>query len=145
MTLASNPPSPSAVPGSPFLLPHSLRNFVRQRELGVVLTAVFIGFLSGMLVVAISKLSQLTQAFLFAIPVEAHLDATLAVPWHRRLLVPVLGGFVLSMMVLAFAGRLKSQLADAIEANALYGGRLSMRGSLFISIQTLLSNCVGGS
>ncbi|MGN8544166.1 chloride channel protein [Bradyrhizobium sp. 13971] len=37
------------------------------------------------------------------------------------------------------------QLADAIEANALYGGRVSFRGSLPISIQTLLSNGFGGS
>ena len=40
---------------------------------------------------------------------------------------------------------MKGQLADAIEANALYGGRVSFRGSLLISIQTLLSNGFGGS
>src|SRR5690606_35833553 len=43
------------------------------------------------------------------------------------------------------AGKLKGQMADAIEANALYGGRVSMRGSLLISLQTLLSNGFGGS
>jgi hypothetical protein len=58
----------------------------------------------------------------------------------------MLGGLVLALIGLYFARRVKGQqLADAIEANALYGGRVSFRGSLLISIQTLLSNGFGGS
>ncbi|WP_312015100.1 chloride channel protein [Bradyrhizobium lablabi] len=105
-----------------------------------------IGLLSGLLVAAISYLSQVTHALLFDIPLDAHLSATGVISWQRTLLIPTIGGAVLAGIALFFATRVKGQqLADAIEANALYGGRLSFRGSLLISLQTLLSNGFGGS
>lgn len=128
------------------LLPLFLRNFVRSRETGLVLVAIVVGLLSGVLVAAISSLSQVSHALLFDIPVDAHLSATGVISWQRTLFIPMLGGLVLAMIGLYFARRVKGQqLADAIEANALYGGRVSFRGSLLISIQTLLSNGFGGS
>nr|WP_244621185.1 chloride channel protein [Bradyrhizobium symbiodeficiens] len=128
------------------LLPLFLRNFVRSRETGLVLVAIVVGLLSGLLVAAISSLSQVSHALLFDIPFDAHLSATGVISWQRTLFIPMLGGLVLAMIGLYFARRVKGQqLADAIEANALYGGRVSFRGSLLISIQTLLSNGFGGS
>jgi CIC family chloride channel protein len=41
--------------------------------------------------------------------------------------------------------RLAGRMADAIEANALNGGRLSMGGSLYITLQTFISNACGAS
>jgi chloride channel protein, CIC family len=140
-----NATKPAAVPGIR-LLPLALRNFVRSRETGLVLVAIVVGLLSGVLVAAISSLSQAAHALLFDIPFDAHLSATGVISWQRTLLVPVVGGLVLALIGLYFASRVKGQqLADAIEANALYGGRVSFRGSLLISIQTLLSNGFGGS
>jgi CIC family chloride channel protein len=128
-----------------YLLPAALRNFVRHRETGVVSVGIVIGLLSGLLVAIISKLSQATHALLFDIPGDAHLSATGVISWQRTLLIPVTGGLLLAIIGYFFASKLKGQLADAIEANALYGGRVSMRGSLLISVQTLLSNGFGGS
>ncbi|XIA63452.1 hypothetical protein ACFIOY_30600 [Bradyrhizobium sp. TZ2] len=51
-----------------YLLPVALRNFVRNRETGVVFVAIIIGLLSGLLVAAISKLSEVAHALLFDIP-----------------------------------------------------------------------------
>lgn len=145
MEPAPHPARPPAAPGI-WLLPLFLRNFVRNRETGLVLVAIVVGLLSGVLVAAISNLSQVSHALLFDIPFDAHLSATGVISWQRTLLVPVLGGLVLALIGLYFARRVKGQqLADAIEANALYGGRVSFRGSLLISIQTLLSNGFGGS
>jgi CIC family chloride channel protein len=132
--------------GTSLLLPLALRNFVRNRETAVVAVAVVIGLLSGLLVAAISKLSEFAHALLFDIPFDAHLSATGVISWQRTLLVPTFGGVVLAVISVLAAGRLKGQqYADAIEANALYGGRVSFRGSLLLSIQTLLSNGFGGS
>ncbi|MEY9515905.1 CIC family chloride channel protein [Bradyrhizobium elkanii] len=109
-------------------------------------SAFVVGLLSGVLVAAISGLSQASHALLFDIPLDAHLSATGVISWQRTLLIPAVGGLVLALIGLYFARRVKGQqLADAIEANALYGGRVSFRGSLLISIQTLLSNGFGGS
>lgn len=145
MTLVVTP-EPTAKPAQTgYLLPASLRNFVRTRETGVAAVAVVIGLLSGLLVAIISRLSQIAHALLFDIPTTTHLSASTAIAWQRLLLVPILGGLVLAVMGLVFVVRRKGQLADAIEANALYGGRISFRGSLLISLQTLLSNGFGGS
>ncbi|MDD1530426.1 chloride channel protein [Bradyrhizobium sp. WBOS7] len=145
MAQASHPAKPATAPGIR-LLPLFLRNFVRNRETGLVLVAIVVGLLSGLLVAAISSLSQVSHALLFDIPFDAHLSATGVISWQRTLLVPMLGGLVLALIGLYFARRVKGQqFADAIEANALYGGRVSFRGSLLISIQTLLSNGFGGS
>ena len=139
-------PTPPKTPASTgYLLPAVLRNFVRNRETGVVFVAVTIGLLSGLLVAAIAKLSQLFHAVLFDIPYDAHVSATGVISWQRTLLVPTLGGLVVALIGIIFVVRRKGQLADAIEANALYGGRVSFRGSLLISLQTLLSNGFGGS
>ena len=145
MESAPHPAKPAGTPGVR-LMPLFLRNFVRNRETGLVLVAIVVGLLSGVLVAAISSLSQVSHALLFDIPVDAHLSATGVISWQRTLLIPMLGGLVLALIGLYFARRVKGQqLADAIEANALYGGRLSFRGSLLISVQTLLSNGFGGS
>jgi len=143
--MAPHASKPTQAPGIR-LLPLFLRNFVRNRETGLVLVAIVVGCLSGVLVAAISSLSQISHALLFDIPFDAHLSATGVISWQRTLLIPMLGGLVLALIGLYFARRVKGQqLADAIEANALYGGRVSFRGSLLISIQTLLSNGFGGS
>ncbi|MCP3409400.1 chloride channel protein [Bradyrhizobium sp. CCGB01] len=143
--MAPHASKPTQAPGIR-LLPLFLRNFVRNRETGLVLVAIVVGCLSGVLVAAISSLSQVSHALLFDIPFDAHLSATGVISWQRTLLIPMLGGLVLALIGLYFARRVKGQqLADAIEANALYGGRVSFRGSLLISIQTLLSNGFGGS
>jgi CIC family chloride channel protein len=147
MTYVTSPDSAKKANISGYhLLPAALRNFVRNRETGVASIAVAIGLLSGLLVSAISKLSEIAHALLFDIPYDAHLSATGIISWQRTLLVPVLGGIVLAAVGMLFARRVKGQqLADAIEANALYGGRVSFRGSMLISLQTLLSNGFGGS
>ncbi len=128
-----------------FLLPSALRAFVRNRETGLVITGMIIGAVSGLLVAVIGKLSQLAHVLLFDIPLDGHLSSTGAISWQRSLFVPIAGGVVLAALALYFNKRLKGQLADAIESNALYGGRLSMRGSIFVSIQTLISNGFGRS
>ena len=68
---------------------------------------------------------------LFDTPFDAHLSSTGVISWQRTLFIPILGGAVLAAVGLLFARRIKGQqLADAIEANALYGVRVSFRGSM---------------
>lgn len=133
-------------PATGYLLPASVRNFVRNRDTGVVAAAIVIGLLCGLLVATISSLSELAHSLLFNIPFDAKLSATGTISWQRTLAIPAIGGAILAFVAWIVGGRLKGQqMADAVEANALYGGRVSMRGSLLISIQTLLSNGFGGS
>ncbi|HEY3678171.1 MAG TPA: chloride channel protein [Bradyrhizobium sp.] len=146
MTTVATPEAARKPATTILLLPTQLRNFVRSRETGLVVVAVVIGLLSGLLVATISKLSEIAHSFLFDIPFDARLSATGVISWQRTLLIPIVGGVLLAVIGVLARGRLKGQqLADAIEANALYGGRVSFRGSILISVQTLLSNGFGGS
>ncbi len=67
----------------------------------------------------------------------AHLD--------RGLLIPILGGLVLGVTGWLWSGRRRTQPIDPIEANALHGGRMSLRDSVWVTLQTVLSNGCGAS
>jgi chloride channel protein, CIC family len=125
-------------------LPSAVRGFVRSRASGLTLMGVIVGALSGLLVVVVSATVQFMHITLFGLPWTEHLSAAShLVPW-RGVMVPIVGGCLLAAFA-TVARPLAGRLADAIEANALYGGRLSMRGSLFVTGQTMLSSGFGGS
>ena len=86
-----------------YLLPLGLRNFVRNFETGLVSVAIVIGLLSGLLVAAISHLSEITHSLLFDIPWDARLSATGVISWQRTLLIPTLGGLILSIIAVIAA------------------------------------------
>src|ERR1700744_2979806 len=92
-----------------YLLPLGLRNFVRNFETGLVTVAIIIGLLSGLLLAAISHLSEITHSLLFDIPFDARLSATGVISWQRTLLIPTLGGLLLAIIAVIASGRLKRQ------------------------------------
>ena len=61
------------------------------------------------------------------------------------MLVPAIGGLLLGLSGLALARWWPRRAVDPIEANALYGGQMSMRDSIVLVGQTMLSNGVGAS
>ena len=136
---------PSAgTPGAGLLLPQRIRNFVRSREAGLVMVASVIGLVSGGLVWLVGWSVQEMHVLLFGIPADTRLSGVDRLPVWRVLLVPTLGGVVLAG--LAHLGRrMGGRLADAIEANALYGGRLSLTGSILVTVQTIASCGFGAS
>ena len=135
---------PSAGKPLGLLLPSALRNFVRSREAGLVLVSLVVGVLSGAMVSFVSWGVQFMHVLFFALPVEARLSASEDVAAWRILLVPTVGGALLGGLGL-LARRMGGRLADAIEANALYGGRLSLTGSLLVTAQTMASCGFGAS
>ena len=73
-----------------YLLPAALRNFVRSRETGLVSVAIVIGLLSGLLVAAISKLSEVAHALLFDIPSTLILVPPASLPGNAHCSFPSL-------------------------------------------------------
>jgi CIC family chloride channel protein len=137
----------AALPTQAFerFFPFWLRTFVRTRESGIAISALVIGVISGVLVGLIANAAQLLHELLYALPQEQRLSAAFRVePW-RAIVIPVAGGLLLSLAVWLAGTRFKGRMADAIEANALYGGRLSIGGSLYITLQTFISNACGAS
>jgi CIC family chloride channel protein len=82
---------------------------------------------------------------LFGIGPDQRLSAMDHISRLLTVAVPSIGGLALGLIMLGI-GRLYSRRAvDPIEANALFGGRMSLTGSLIVVLQTVISNGVGAS
>ena len=122
---------------------NGLRRRVRASEVAFVLVAVAIGAGAGLLSIVQGGIARTIQHILFGVPGGDRLSATPSLPLVTLLALP-LGGLLLGGFSLLVKAR-KRRLVDAVEANALHGGRMSVPDSLVISGQTVISNGFGAS
>lgn len=120
------------------------RALVRSSEIGIVLLACVVGVLSGLVVLAMSFTTQLLHELIFGLPHGQRLSITTMIPPWRAVAGPVLGGFAIGCASWLFFRRRKQPI-DPIEANALHGGRMSLRDSVFVALQTMGSSGAGAS
>lgn len=122
-----------------------LRASVRSSETMLVMVAALVGVGAGTLVTLMSFISQLAHTLFFGIPLDHRLSAMDRIsPW-AALTVPALAGLSIGLIELWRRLRGAPPAVDPIEANALRGGRMSLRDSLVVSLQTLISNGGGAS
>ncbi len=119
-----------------------LRAHVRASEGWLIAVAILIGGAAGGLAVLQSTLARGLQRLLYGLHEGGRLSSVGHIPFAPLLALP-LGGLVLGLFTLAARG--KRTPVDAVEANALHGGRMSMIDSLYVSAQTLISNGFGAS
>jgi chloride channel protein, CIC family len=125
--------------------PQVLRALVRADEIWLVVLAAFLGCATGIAVWGMTETTQLVHETLFGISAKERLSAMKWLPPVTTVVVPSVGGLVFGLVSLLF-GRLRTRrTVDPIEANALYGGRMSFTGSLIVVLQTIMSNGVGAS
>ncbi|HEY6433739.1 MAG TPA: chloride channel protein [Acetobacteraceae bacterium] len=126
--------------------PQTLRALVRTDEIWLVVLAAFAGAGAGVLVFLMTTAAQMAHVFLFGIDMDQHLSAATRVePAWRSVIVVPLGGLVLGLLGLGIARIWPRRAVDPIEANALYGGRMSLNDSITVMLQTIVSNGVGAS
>jgi CIC family chloride channel protein len=124
--------------------PAAIRAIVRGDEVWLVLLAACVGVAAGLLVVAMNQTTQFMHETLFALPNGARVSAQARIaPWAA--LVPAGGGALMGCFALALARWRPLRAVDPIEANALYGGRMSLRDSFLLVAQTIISNGFGAS
>jgi CIC family chloride channel protein len=120
-----------------------LRRQFRANDLWFIGLATLVGLLAAGLTLLQGSLAHSLQSWLFALAPDERLSAADSLSPSQLLVLP-LGGLLVGLVTLA-ARRRKRPLVDAVEANALHGGRMSMRDNLIVSLQTLLSNGFGAS
>jgi CIC family chloride channel protein len=125
--------------------PQRLRALVRSDEISLVVLSALLGAVAGLLVVAMNKTTQVAHELLYHLQPGQRLSAQPEIDIARALLVPLLGGICMGLLTLALTRWMPRRAVDPIEANALYGGKMSMRDSLAVVAQTMLSNGVGAS
>jgi chloride channel protein, CIC family len=122
-----------------------LRALLRSNEFYLIPLALVVGVIAGAVVTLMSEIAQIAHVLIFGIPIDVRLSANASVNPIIALIAPAAGGLLLGVMEWS-RRRLKiSSAVDPIEANALRGGRLSLRDSIVVSGQTLISNGCGAS
>ncbi len=122
-----------------------LRGLVRASEVLLVLVAAGVGAIAGALVTFMSALTQAAHVAFFHIALDQRLSAIERVGLPTALLVPVAGGAVIGLTELWRNWRKARTPVDPVEANALRGGRMSVRDSVLVAVQTMISNGCGAS
>ncbi|NEU10981.1 chloride channel protein [Methylobacterium sp. BTF04] len=128
--------------------PARLRALVRGGEIGLVALAGLVGCCSGATVAAMGIATQALREVLYRLPSGVRVSAALDLSPVFVLLAPAFGGMMLGLLAIAVARRrtrARHAVIDPIEANALHGGRMSMRDSALVAVQNMISNGCGAS
>jgi CIC family chloride channel protein len=128
----------------PFEVPPRLRAIVRARESSVIGLAAVTGAIAGLVVTGMGTLVALMHLTFFGLDPGERLSGRVSINPLYAVLVPCLGGLLFGL-VTAYINRRRGAEVDPVEANALHGGRMSMRGSLIVAAQTVWSSGVGAS
>ena len=123
----------------------ALRGSVRASEIALALVGMMVGICGGLAVAAMSGIGQVLHAAFFNIPITHRLSSSNSLNPVLVLLMPMAGGLVLGLVLWLSAKVRAWPMVDAIEANALHGGRMSFRDSMMLGAQTLISNGFGAS
>ena len=121
-----------------------IRAQIRSSELWLVLIALLVGAAAGAMAMVQGVIAHAIQVALFGIEPEVRLSVAPPIaPW--RLLAIPLGGLLLGGLGLLWSRRRPTPTVDPVEANALRGGRMSLQDSVYVAVQTLISNGFGAS
>ncbi len=126
-------------------VPRLLRALVRADEVWLALLAAVVGVLAGIGVAIINAITGIMHTQFFALAPGQGLSEASSLDPLRAVAVPMLGGLALGLSMWVLARLRPKPLVDPIEANALYGGRMSLIDSLVVAAQTAWSNGVGAS
>jgi CIC family chloride channel protein len=122
-----------------------VRTSIRDSEIGQVLLAALIGGIIALGVALVRQAVREIHHLLFGVPFEMHLSGGVAIESWRLVAVPAAGGLAYGLVAHALRRWRPRDIVDAIEANALYGGRMSLTDSIRLSVLTVLSGGVGAS
>ena len=117
---------------------------MRDSDLFLLILALGAGGAAGLGVVLIDLLLAWLRWFAFGLPRAGNLS-NFDPGLPRVLLMPVLGGLLVGLARALLRRWRQREVVDAIEANALFGGRMSVGDSVGLVLVTLLSAGFGAS
>lgn len=118
---------------------------LRDSDLFLVLLAGCTGVLAGFGVLLTDLVLELIHLGAFGLRLGAHLSDAAGLPPLRVVVMPVFGGILVGAVSLLLRRLRPREVVDAIEANALFGGRMSLGDSIGLVAVTLLSGGFGAS
>src|ERR1700724_243964 len=119
-----------------------LRGLVRRNEAWFIALAAGVGAVAGLSVTVLLGSANLLHRLFFGRSETSSLTS-LASPY--LVLVPIAGGLIIGISGIYVRKWMPRRPVDPIEANALQGGRMSLKDSAVIAAQTVVSNGFGAS
>src|SRR4051812_13496550 len=120
----------------------AFRIWVRGSEIALVALAILAGGASGLVASLMGGATHWLHVMLFGPGAQYGLSALRSA---GPFLVPIMGGLLLGLLNLGLARWWPRAPSDPIEANALYGGRLSLANGAVVGAQNIVSNGFGAS
>lgn len=113
--------------------------------LQLVVLACLVGALAGVVVWVLNQITHALHDHLFSLPVDVRVSGLLHLsdPWDAAM--PAVGGVLMGISIWLLRRYRNRTLVDPIEANALYGGRMSLNDTFIVAGQTIVSNGFGAS
>src|SRR5215212_501046 len=123
----------------------AFRLWVRGSEIALVALAILAGGTSGLVASLMGGATHWLHVTLFGPGAEYGLSAMRNANPIVVFLMPIIGGLLLGLLNLGLARWWPRTPIDPIEANALYGGRLSLADGAVVGAQNIVSNGFGAS
>jgi CIC family chloride channel protein len=117
----------------------------RDNEIALIVMSAALGGFIGLGVIVIQSLVQYVHELTFAIAADRHLSEGSGLDWWRVLLVPSVGGLLSGGATTLIRRWRPREIVDAIEANALFGGKMSLNDSANLTLLTVISSGFGAS
>src|SRR6185369_8305713 len=121
------------------------RSEARSSRLFRFTLAGLIGIGAGLVVALLDSLVGWMHRLLFALPADQRLSDASHVDAWRVFALPAIGGLAVGITAWLIKRLRPRDVVDAIEANALFGGRKSVGDSLGLVLLTMLSGGFGAS
>ncbi|WP_210284858.1 chloride channel protein [Mesorhizobium neociceri] len=118
---------------------------LEARGIVIVALAGVVGVISAVLVTGMSEAVQGLHFLLFGVQPGGRLSGMFSLQSPFQALMPAIGGILLGLTVIWLRKRKFRTPVDPIEANALYGGRMSLTDTFIIAGQTMISSGFGAS
>jgi CIC family chloride channel protein len=119
-----------------------VRGLVRRNEAGFIGLAIAAGGIAGLCVAALLACANFLHFWLYG---HRHLSSLVVLDAPVQALIPLAGGLILGISGIYVRKWMPQRPVDPIEANALQGGRMSLKESALIAAQTVISNGFGAS
>jgi CIC family chloride channel protein len=122
-----------------------LRHRLRGSQAALIVFCACLGGLVGAVVLALHEAVSWLHIVDFGLEPRGYLSAGRHIDFLRLLVVPTLGGAVVALLAFLDRRGRQREIVDPIEANALFGGRMSFGDSLRLVVATIASNGSGAS
>lgn len=122
-----------------------LHRSLRSAEGSIIVLCAPLGVATGVSVFLLREAVYALHDVNFGLAPGSYLSAQTHIDTMRLVLVPTVVGLVFGVLAWAIRKRRSAEITDPVEANALFGGRMSMVDSIRLTFATMLSNSAGAS